>query len=91
VPIPEDLDAAAARIVMLDNGNGQRPGQCGGSEGPAPACSDCFYVPFIAWSWCSSSCVGYSGCKGADGGCDLYPPMCVTGSVFGNVGGLVAY
>ncbi|MEO5824020.1 MAG: hypothetical protein ABIT71_26230 [Vicinamibacteraceae bacterium] len=91
VPMPEDLDAAAARIVMLDNGSGPRAGQCGGSEGPKPACSDCFFVPFASWSWCSWSCAGYSGCKGADSGCDLYPPKCVTGSLFGNIGGLVAY
>jgi hypothetical protein len=91
VPMPEGLDAAAARIVMLDNGNGPRPGECGGSEGPQPACSDCFYVPFVSWSWCSWSCVGYSACTAADGGCNLHPPKCVTGSLFGNIGGLVAY
>jgi hypothetical protein len=88
-PMPVDLNGAGA--IMLDNGSGPQAGQCGGSEGPKPACSDCFFVPFASWSWCSWSCVGYSGCKGADSGCDLYPPKCVTGSVFGNIGGLVAY
>ena len=89
--MPEDLDAAAARVVYLDGGQGPGAGDCGGSEGPAPACSGCFFVPFASWSWCSWTCAGYSGCKGAEMGCDLYPPKCVTGSLFGNIGGLVAY
>lgn len=86
VPMPRDLDEAAARMAV-DTG----AGRCGGSEGPKEACWDCFYLPGLKWSWCSGACAGFSSCVPSEGGCDFKYPLCVTGSLFGNAAGLLAY
>ena len=92
VPWPKDVAEAAKR--MVDNGHTD-DGGCGGSEGPGPACWDCFYVsigPFGV-SYCGRACSGYSYCTPAPNGCQAGPlyPRCTTGSIFGNIGGVVLY
>jgi len=89
VPLPRDLNAVAQR--MIDTGGGGRG--CGGSEGPAPACHDCFYIPIVGISYCGSTCVGYKNCRRTESGCNMGPiePRCATGSLYGNLGGIVMY
>jgi hypothetical protein len=88
VPLPKDINAVAQR--MIDTGGGRG---CGGSEGPGPACWDCLYVPFIGVSYCGRVCAGYKDCRPTASGCNLGPiePRCVTGSLYGNIGGIVMY
>lgn len=92
VPLPPDLDAAAQR--MIDTGGGG--GGCGGSESPPPACQDCAtpFLPFIgSVAFCVPACVGYKNCTRIENGCQMGPiePRCVTGSLYGNAGGIVMY
>lgn len=89
VPWPNDLTAAALR--MIDNGGGGGAGDCGGSEGPAPACWDCYYIPVVGWSFCGYSCAGYIDCTPTTSGCNHTNVKCITGSVFGNIGGVMLY
>lgn len=90
VPWPDSLADAAVR--MLDNGGGPAPGDCGGSEGPDPACFTCGFLPILSLSLCVPSCTGYSDCTRTEHGCRHSSRVkCLTGSVFGNIGGIVAY
>jgi hypothetical protein len=86
VPMPRNLDEAAARMNVNTGGS-----RCGGSEGPKEACWSCWYQPVFGWSWCSGACVGFSSCSSIESGCFLKYPKCATGSVFGNTAGLVKY
>lgn len=90
VPLPKDLNAVAQRMIDTGGGGG---GGCGGSEGPAPACQDCFYIPIVGISYCGKACVGYKDCRSTESGCNMGPiePGCVTGSLYGNLGGIVMY
>jgi hypothetical protein len=86
---PRDLDDAAA--VFLSN-NPIGASKCGGSEGPAPACHDCLFNTTWHFSYCGSACVGWHACSVEDQyGCRMSATRCVTGSVFGNVGGIALY
>ena len=91
VPLPKDINAVAQR--MIDTGGGPGPRDCGGSEGPAPACQDCWFIPFTNISLCIPTCVGYTNCIREEAGCRMGPiePRCVTGSLFGNLGGIIMY
>lgn len=95
VPWLEGLDAAATRLAndgRGGGGSGPGAGDCGGSEGPEMACYDCYYVPIVGWLLCGRACAGYSDCtKTPTGGCQMSFPICITGSAFGNLGGLVRY
>ena len=91
VPFPRDANEAVAR--MIDTGGGGNG--CGGTEGPAPACNDCFYTNLfgIGISYCAKVCVGYAYCHETPNGCNVGPisPMCATGSPFGNIGGITMF
>jgi hypothetical protein len=90
VPWPKSTEEVVG--LAIDTGGGGK--RCGGTEGPAPACNDCS-LPLGQAARCVKVCVGYSYCtENPDGkGCNVGPisPMCVTGSPFGNVGGVVMY
>ena len=91
-PVPWPKSEAEAVQLAIDTGGGG--GGCGGTEGPAPACWDCVYAPGRPTT-CKAFCTGYKTCSAnSDGhGCNMTPisPTCVTGSVFGNAGGVVMY
>jgi hypothetical protein len=89
VPWPRDLNGALARF----NTNNPSAGQCGGSEGPPPACEGCFWQRTFGFSYCAKACVGWVGCTddGTLTGCRMTNPKCVTGSAFGNSAGLTIY
>jgi hypothetical protein len=90
VPWPKDLSEAALKMV----GTGREPsaGECGGSEGPAPACFQCGFIPLLSLALCAPSCSGYTDCSLLTRtSCHHSGTRCVTGSVFGNIGGIVAY
>jgi hypothetical protein len=93
-PVPWPKDDAEAIVVAIDNGGGGGGGGCGGSENP-PACFDCHFIPLLGLSLCAPTCVGYMDCVlNSDGnGCTLTPgrTRCITGRVFGNMGGVVIY
>ena len=90
-PVPWPKSDEEIVGLAIDTGGG---GGCGGSESPAPSCWDCS-IPVGQPSSCVKVCVGYQYCNNnSDGkGCNLGPisPRCVTGSPFGNVGGVVMY
>ena len=99
-PVPWPKDDAEAIVVAIDNGGGGSGGGCGGSENP-PACFDCHIVFWpVVFSLCVPACVGYLDCVLDENGngCHLgrsgepEPGIrCVTGRVFGNMGGVVIY
>ena len=91
LPVPWPKDAADVIARISTGGGGGK--DCGGPEGPAPACWDCAYIPFIGVSYCARSCAGYTNCAPTAQGCNVGPinPRCVTSSPFGNVGGVVMY
>ena len=88
-PVPWPKDAAEI-ARMIDGGGG---GGCGGPEAPPPACQDCGEIPIIKITYCKKVCAGYTNCTPTPNGCNAGPikPLCVTGSPFGNQGGLVLY
>jgi hypothetical protein len=89
VPWPRDMNEVMARI---NTGGGPRPGECGGSEGPPPACQWCHFNSTWHFSYCGTACVGYIDCNVVDANtCTHTNVKCATGSVFGNIGGIVAY
>jgi hypothetical protein len=91
-PVPWPTSAEEIVGLAIDTGGGG--GGCGGKESPPPACYDCS-IPVGQPSSCVKVCVGYRDCTNhSDGkGCNLGPisPRCVTGSPFGNIGGVVIY
>jgi hypothetical protein len=90
VPWPRDLSEAALR--MASTGREPSAGECGGSEGPAPACFQCGFIPLLSLALCAPSCTGYTDCTLLTRtSCHHSGTRCVTGSVFGNIGGIVAY
>jgi hypothetical protein len=52
LPVPWPKDAADVVQRMISTGGGGKG--CGGPEGPAPSCWDCFYIPIIGISYCGS-------------------------------------
>ena len=62
LPVPWPKDTAEVVQRMISTGGGG--GGCGGPEGPAPACWDCFYIQIFGFSYCKrwirhkfSSCI----------------------------------
>jgi hypothetical protein len=89
IPWPRDMNEVMARI---NTGGGPRAGECGGSEGPPPACQWCHFNSTWHFSYCGSACVGYIDCAVVDANtCTHTNVKCATGSVFGNIGGITMY
>jgi hypothetical protein len=91
-PVPWSDDLTAAALKMVDTGREPSPGECGGSEGPPAACFECGWIPLLSLALCAPSCTGYVDCTVTSRhSCAHTGTRCITGAVFGNIGGMVAY